>query len=72
MNCITSAGFCLPALLGRQLAIHADHCRDSLGHGLWTDRDGSTTTWGLDLGRRRLRLTLERVGNRRSTGWGPV
>lgn len=72
MNSITSAGFCLPVLLGHQLAIHTDHCPAGFGFGLWSDRDGSTTTWGIDAGRRCFRLVLDRVGNRRSTGWGLI
>ncbi len=77
MNRITSAGFCLPVVLGRQLAIHADHSASGFGVGLWRDLEsgtttasGSTSTLGLDLGRLRLRLVADRVGTRRSTGWG--
>ncbi len=67
---ITSTGFALPVLLGHQLALHLDHATASLGRGLWSDLDGPTTTWGIDLGRYRVRLVADRVEGRRSTGWG--
>ena len=71
MTCtITSTGFALPVLLGHQLALHLDHADASLGRGRWSDHDGPTTTWGLDLGRYRVRLVIDRVGTSRSTGWG--
>ena len=73
MNCtITSTGFALPVLLGHQLALHLDHATEPIGHGLWSDHDGATTTWALDLGRLRLRLRLviDRTEGRTSTGWG--
>lgn len=77
MNRITSAGFCLPVVLGRQLAIHGDHSASGFGFGLWRDHwdhstasAGAVSTLGLDLGRLRLRLVADRVGTRRSTGWG--
>jgi hypothetical protein len=64
------AGLALPALLGHQLALHLDHADASLGRGLWSDHDGPTRTWGLDLGHHRVRLVIDRVEGRRSTGWG--
>jgi hypothetical protein len=64
------AGFCLPVLLGHQLAIHHDHATASLGCGLWSDHDGPATTWGLDLGHYRVRLVIDLVEGRTGTGWG--
>ncbi len=73
MTCtITSTGFCLPVLFGHQLALHLDHATASLGHGRWSDHDGPTTTWGLDLGHHRVRLVIDRVEGRHSTGWGLI
>ncbi len=76
---IVSAGFCSPVLFGHQLATYIDQCPAGFGFGLWHDLEsfdiaalGSTTTWGVDLGRRRFRLVLDWVGTRRSTGWGWV
>jgi hypothetical protein len=36
------------------------------------DRDGSTTSRGLDLGQLRLRLVVDRTEWRTSTGWGLI
>ncbi len=73
MTCtITSTGFCLPVLFGHQLALHLDHATASLGHGRWSDHDGPTTTWGIDLGHHRVRLVIDRVEGRHSTGWGLI
>jgi hypothetical protein len=76
---IASIGFALPALLGHQLATHTDHCPAGFGFGLWRDHwdhstssAGSVSTWGIDLGRRRFRLVLDRVGSRCSAGWGLI
>jgi len=71
MNCtITFSGFVMPVLLGHQLALHLDHANASLGHGAWSLTEGPTRTWGLDLGHHRVRLVVDRVEGRRSTGWG--
>jgi hypothetical protein len=64
------AGLALPALLGHQLALYLDHGIEPMGHGNSSLTEGSTRTWGLDLGRYRVRLVIDRVGTRRSTGWG--
>jgi|GEM_PF-6492994 len=76
---ITSAGICSPVLFGHQLATYIDQCPAGFGFGLWRDQEsfdtaalGSTTTWGIDAGRLRLRFVLDRVGSRHSTGWGRV
>ncbi len=75
----TSIGFALPVLHGHQLAIYTDHCPAGFGFGLWRDywdhstaSAGAVSTWGIDAGRLRLRFVLDRVGTRRSTGWGWV
>ena len=73
MNCtITSAGFSLPVLLGHQLAAYLYHGTEPMGHGAWSLTEGSTRTWGLDLGRCRVRLVADRVEGRTSTGWGLI
>ncbi len=64
------AGLALPALLGHQLAAYLDYGTEPMGHGAWSLTEGSTRTWGLDLGHHRVRLVLDRVEGRRSTGWG--
>lgn len=64
------AGISLPVLLGHQLAAYLDHADASLGRGLWSDHDGPTRTWGLDLGQLRLRLVVDRTEGRTSAGWG--
>ncbi|MCT0208663.1 hypothetical protein [Synechococcus sp. CS-1332] len=70
MSCtITSTGFALLVVLGRQLAIHVDRCTEFLGRGLWFDRAGGAISWGLDLGRLRLRLVIDRAEGRHFTGW---
>lgn len=64
------AGFNTPAVVCHQLALYFERASNSLGHGMWTDRNGPTATWGLDLGRLRLRLLVDRTDGRISTGWG--
>ena len=58
--------------LGHQLAAYLDHGTEPMGHGAWSLTEGSTRTWGLDLGRCRVRLVADRVEGRTSTGWGLI
>jgi hypothetical protein len=67
MSISSITGFALPVLLGHQLAVHVDRSEGALGRGLWSLTEGPTTTWGLDLGRLRLRLVIDRTEERRST-----
>jgi hypothetical protein len=70
MSISSIAGFALPVLLGHQLAAHVDRSEGALGRGPWSLTEGSTRTIGLDLGRLRLRLVIDRTEGRTSTGWG--
>jgi hypothetical protein len=69
MSIASLAGFSLPVLFGHQLALHLDQADASLGRGPWHLNEGPTRTLGLDLGRLRLRLVVDRVNGRRAA-WG--
>jgi hypothetical protein len=67
---IKSTGFAMPVFLGFELAIHADRTATGFGFGVWSLQEGPTTTYGLDTHLIRIRLVIDRVGERHSTGWG--
>ncbi|MCP9823896.1 hypothetical protein [Synechococcus sp. EJ6-Ellesmere] len=69
---ITSTGLALPALLGHQLAAHIDRAGTPFGWGPWSLAEGHATTFGLDAGRVRLRLVLDRLAGRRAASCGLI
>jgi hypothetical protein len=69
---ITTSGLVLPALLGHELAAYIDQSAASFGLGVRSFTEGHATTYGLDAGRLRLRLVVDRLDGRRPAGWGLV
>lgn len=69
---VTTRGFVFPVVADIEAAAYIDTCPGSTGCRAWRFPEGHGITYGLDLGRVRLRLVLDRLNGRRTTGWGLI
>lgn len=69
---VTTRGFVFPVVVDIESAIYIDTCPGSTGCRAWRFLEGSGTTYGIDLGPVRLRLQLDRLNGRRTTGCGLI
>jgi len=65
-------GFVFPVVADIEAAIYCDTCPSATGCRAWRFHDGHGITYGLDFGPVRLRLQLDRLNGRTTTGWGLI
>ena len=68
---IYSTGYVLPVLISIEMAVYLDRSPEPFGWKPWIYAEDRTATLGLDLGRVRLRLVLQRLNgaNPAESGW---
>lgn len=68
----TTRGFVFPVVAKIEAAVYIDTCPGTTGYSAWRFPEGNGVTYGLDIGVIRLRLQLERLNGRSTTGWGLI
>lgn len=69
---VTTRGFVFPVVADIEAAAYIDICPGATGCSAWRFPEGNAITYGLDLGPVRLRLQLDRLNGRTTTGWGLI
>ena len=69
---VTTRGFVFPVVADIEAAIYCDTCPGATGCRAWRFPEAGGITYGLDLGPVRLRLHLDRLNGRATTGAGLI
>ena len=69
---VTTRGFVFPVVADIEAAIYCDTCPGATGWSAWRFKEDGTKTYGIDLGQLRLRLVLDRLDGRATSGWGLI